>query len=96
MEPSFFLVKYDYKPNELLAFLKEQEAAQTDNWIKDNVVAAINAASPAPVDPAYPNARSYEELVRQATWGYWYAKGYKTVRTYHLFAREVKIGRAHV
>jgi len=54
----------------------------------DNVVAAINAAYPPPVDSTYPEARSYEELIRQATWGYSYTKGAKMIRTYHLFAKE--------
>jgi hypothetical protein len=89
MEPPFFLAKYDYKPHELLSLLKGQKAAGRTEWQEEAVVNAINAATPAPVDPAYPNARSYEELIRQATWGYWYAKGYKTIRTYHLYAKEV-------
>lgn len=88
LEPTFFCAKYDYKPNELIQLLKDQEKAGRTEWQKDAVVAAVNAATPPPVDPAYPNARSYEELTRQATWGYWYTKGYKVVRTYHLFARE--------
>lgn len=87
-EPMFFMAKYDYKPNELLDLLKASVDSERKEWNKDNVVQAINGAIPPPVDATYPNARSYEELTRQATWGYAYTKGVKLIRTYHLFAKE--------
>jgi hypothetical protein len=86
-EPAFFLVKYDYKPSELLELLKDGESG--DYWKKQNTVDAINAAS-APVDGTLrENLRSYEELIRQASWLYTYNKGAKVIRTWHLFAQEV-------
>ena len=87
-EPQFFMAKYDYKPSELLGLLKSSVDAGRTEWKVDNVVAAINSAFPPPVDSTYPEARSYEELIRQATWGYNYTKGARVIRTYHLFARE--------
>lgn len=87
-EPQFFMAKYDYKPSELLNLLRSSVEAGRTEWNVDNVVAAINAAYPPPVDSTYPEARSYEELIRQATWGYSYTKGAKMIRTYHLFAKE--------
>lgn len=87
-EPGFFMVKYDYRPNELLDILKESKEAGRSEWLMDNAVAAINSAFPPPVDATYPNARTYEELIRQATWQYIYVKGVKMIRTYHLFAKE--------
>ena len=87
-EPQFFMAKYDYKPSELLGLLRSSVEAGRTEWNVDNVVAAINAAYPPPVDSTYPEARSYEELIRQATWGYSYTKGAKMIRTYHLFAKE--------
>ena len=87
-EPQFFMAKYDYKPSELLSLLRSSVEAGRTEWNVDNVVAAINAAYPPPVDSTYPEARSYEELIRQATWGYSYTKGAKMIRTYHLFAKE--------
>lgn len=87
-EPAFFLAKWDYKPNELLSLLKANVEAGRDEWKKDNVVQAINNAFPPPVDATYPEARTYEELIRQATWAYTYVKGAKIIRTWHLFARE--------
>lgn len=87
-EPQFFMAKYDYKPSELLGLLRSSVEAGRTEWNVDNVVAAINAAYPPPIDSTYPEARSYEELIRQATWGYSYTKGAKMIRTYHLFAKE--------
>lgn len=87
-EPQFFMAKYDYKPSELLGLLRSSVEAGRTEWNVDNVVAAINSAYPPPVDSTYPEARSYEELIRQATWGYSYTKGAKMIRTYHLFAKE--------
>lgn len=87
-EPAFFLAKYDYKPSELLALLKASIDSGRKEWIKDNVVNAIQGAMPPPVDATYPNLRVYEELIRQATWGYSYTKGARVISTYHLFAKE--------
>lgn len=87
-EPAFFMAKYDYKPSELLELLKNAKDADRDEWNTKNTVAAINGALPPPADATYPNARSYEDLIRQATWGYSYEKASKVIRTYHLFAKE--------
>lgn len=87
-EPAFFMAKYDYKPSELLDLLKASVETERNEWKKENVVQALNGAFPPPVDATYPEARTYEELVRQATWGYAYTKGAKLVRTWHLYAKE--------
>lgn len=87
-EPQFFMAKYDYKPAELMELLKSSVDAGRTEWNKDNVVQALNAAYPPPVDSTYPEARSYQDLIRQATWGYMYTKGVKVIRTWHLFAKE--------
>ena len=87
-EPQFFMAKYDYKPEVLLQLLKDSIDAGRSEWNKNNVVLALNSAIPPPVDATYPNARTYEDLMRQATWAYSYTKGAKVVRTFHLFAKE--------
>lgn len=87
-EPAFFMAKYDYKPNELLDLLKQSVDAGRDEWKKDAVVLALQEAMPPPVDATYPNARLYEELIRQATWAYSYTKGAPVISTYHLFSKE--------
>ena len=71
-----------------MSLLKANLDAGRTEWKKDAVVAAVNGATPPPVDASYPQARQYEELVRQASWGYSYVKGAKLIRTYHLFAKE--------
>lgn len=87
-EPMFFLAKWDYKPSELIDLVKLNKEAGRKDWNTANVVQALNSAVPPPVDAAYPEARSYEDLIRQATWAYSYTKGAKLVRTWHLFAKE--------
>lgn len=87
-EPQFFLAKWDYKPHELLKLAKDNFDAGGSEWFKDNVIRAIESAAPKPVDATYPEARSYEDLMRQATWSYTYAKGAKVIPTWHLFAKE--------
>lgn len=87
-EPQFFMAKWDYAPNELMDLLRAGVESGRAEWKKDHVVQAINAALPPPVDSTYPEARSYEDLTRQATWGYSYTKGAKKIRTWHLFAKE--------
>lgn len=94
-EPTMFMAKYDYKPSELLDMLKAQEESGRDEWKKGAVVKALNSAFAPPVDSTYPNARSYEELIRQSTWGYSYTKGAKLVRTWHLFAKETSGAVSH-
>lgn len=94
-EPQFFLAKYDYKPSELLSLLQNNLEAGRDEWKKEDVVQAVNGAFPPPVDSSYPEARSYEELVRQATWGYTYSKGAKVIRTWHLFSKEATGAISH-
>lgn len=87
-EPQFFMAKWDYKPSELLSLLRDSVEAGREEWKQDNVVQAINNAYPPPVDATYPEARKYEELIREATWGYNYTKGAKIIRTWHLFSKE--------
>jgi hypothetical protein len=87
-EPTFFMAKYDYKPAELLDLLKASVIAGRQEWKLANVVKALNAALPPAVESSQQDSRSYEELVRQSTWGQSYIKGAKVIRTWHLFAKE--------
>lgn len=87
-EPAFFMWKYDYKPSELLGLLKDSVSADLHEWQKDNTVRAINAATTPVNSTLQENARSYEELIRQAAWVYNYSKGEKVIRTWHLLAKE--------
>lgn len=94
-EPAFFMAKYDYKPSELLDLLKASEEAGVDMWKKDATVKALNSAFAPPLDSSEEESRSYEELVRQSSWGYSYTKGSKLIRTWHLFAKEATGAVSH-
>lgn len=85
---AFFCVKWDYKPGELLSLLKKNKDAGLEEWNEKAVVKAVNDSAPVPTDSSGSEQRSYEELIRQSTQSYSYAKGSKLVQTYHLFARE--------
>ncbi len=88
LEPPFFMAKYDYHPDELLTLLRAGVEAGKTEWQKQNCVDAIKGAMPPAVDATYPNIRTYEDLTRQAVWGWRYTKGEKLIRTWHLFAKE--------
>lgn len=88
-EPQFFLAKYDYQPQELLTLLRKNVEAERKEWKKDAVVNAIKEAVPPAVSQNPEESRTYEDLVRQATWGWQYEKGAKAICTYHLFAKEL-------
>jgi hypothetical protein len=85
----FFLVKYDYKPGDMLKLAKDSLDVGSDSWQKDNVVKAVNAAAP-PLRSAIPeNVRGFEDLIRQGTQWLSFTKGAKLIQTLHLFAREM-------
>jgi hypothetical protein len=94
-ELPFFVVKYDYKPHELLALLRASVEAGREEWKKDNVLAAINTAVPPKSSSASSEARSYEELVRQSIATLSYRRGARLIPTYHLFAKEATGSVSH-
>lgn len=94
-EPQFFVAKYDYQPHELLGLLKAGVDSGRTEWRKRNVLDAIKGALPPTAQSDEVGSRSYEDLVRQATWGWRYEKGAKVIRTYHLFAKEVSGSVSH-
>lgn len=86
---AFFLVKYDYRPGDLLRLAKESLDVGSDAWQKENVVKAINAAAPPARSATPENIRSFEDLVRNGTQWLSFTKGAKFVQTLHLFAQEM-------
>jgi hypothetical protein len=89
-EPQFFMVRWQYKPHELLALLKANKDAGRKEWKEEACVKAINNASaPATTNTEEPEYRTFAELVRQGAYRYDYNKGYKVIETIHLFAKEV-------
>jgi len=84
----FFLVKWDYAPNELLKLVREADEAELDTWQKEACIKAINQAAAPTMGPTFERWRDYEQLVRQALWSIAYFKARRMVETYHLFVRE--------
>ena len=83
-----FSCDYDYQPHELLEIVKKSVDAGGKFWDKDAVAAAINAAAPKAKDSSDWNRRSYEEMVRSASIGETFEKGYRTVQTWHLWSAD--------
>lgn len=83
-----FTLKWDYQPWELLELARKSIDAGSDNWKKDAVAAAVDAASL----PNFPNdmsqLRKWEDLMREQSWDYNYTKGQKVIECRHLYALE--------
>lgn len=95
-EMPIFVVKFDYQPFELLELVKEQiDAGVEDGWDKEGVVEAINSAGPKPQDGDEDNRRSYEEMIREASIGWTYEKGYNKIMTYHIFSTDADGSVSH-
>jgi len=86
---AFFLVKYDYRPGDLLRIAKDSLDVGSDSWQKENVVKAVNAAAPPSRSATPENIRNFEDLVRNGTQWLSFTKGAKFVQTLHLFAQEM-------
>ncbi|MCJ7824511.1 MAG: hypothetical protein MUP44_06395 [Anaerolineales bacterium] len=87
-EPEFYEVIYEYKPHELIALAKQAKEAGITTWKIPAIVAAVNDASAPGSNDTNIQARTFEELTRQANVGYSYTKGVKVIKTKHLFAKE--------
>lgn len=85
----FFCVSFPYRPDELLALARGSSGKKGGPWFRDNVAKAVENALPPEKRTDDSNARTFEDLVRQASTGASYAKGSKTIETYHLFAKEL-------
>ena len=87
-EPEFYEVLYEYKPHELIQLAKQAKDAGLDTWKIPAITAAVNDASRPDHGSSETDARSFEELTRQANMGFSYTKGVKVIKTKHLFAKE--------
>lgn len=84
----FFCCKWDYKPSELLALLKQSKEAGLTHWQEEASVKAINGAMPVAASTDDSEERTYEELIRQSVEAYSYSKSARVIQTYHLFVKE--------
>jgi hypothetical protein len=86
--PENFVVAYDYTVPQLLKVAERARKAGVEGWNYEAVANAINSAETKQKDAGSHNARKYEELVRQATTGQCYEKGYRVIQTWHLFSTD--------
>jgi hypothetical protein len=95
-EMPVFVVKFDYQPWEMLRLVKAQDdAGLEDGWDREAVANAINSAGPKAADGNVQNRRSYEEMIREASIGWTYEKGYNKIATYHLFSTDADGSVSH-
>lgn len=84
-----FMLKWEYKPDELLMLVKKAVAAKIDVWEKDSVAYAVEHADlPSPQSKSDEGARKWEELIKQQVSDYSYAKGFPVIECRHLFVTE--------
>lgn len=84
--PPLYAVAWDYRVDELLGLVRRARQAGLEHWKEDVVRAAIESAQPKAKDATESNAREYAEMVRDATIGETYEKGYRIIPTWHLFS----------
>lgn len=83
--PPQFSVDYDYKPDELIEMAKRGAKAGAEWWNLKNVAAAVNAATPEAVNPDKWNLATFEEMTRQQIRNQPWEKGYRVIKTWHLW-----------
>lgn len=83
-----FTLKVDYKPNELLKLARDSIDAGGENWMKDSVAAAVDAANLPRLPQDMSHLRKWEELQREQSWDYNHTKSNKVIQTRHLFVLE--------
>jgi hypothetical protein len=89
LSPSFFAMKWDYQPDQLIGIVKDAEDAGVAGWDKEAVAKAVQASAPSTAPQRDPVGwRKWEELVREQVWSYGTSKNYRVIETTHLFALE--------
>lgn len=83
-----FTLKWDYRPDELLKIARDAIDAGSDNWKKDAVAAAVDAATLPSMPQDMTQLRKWEELIREQSWDYNYSRGQRMIETRHLFVLE--------
>jgi len=80
-----FTLLWEYQPDELLKLARD---GNKDDWDKEAVAAAVHRATTPSQSWTMENMRKFEELIREQVWDYSYEKGYKVIKTQHLFVLE--------
>jgi hypothetical protein len=85
---SRFTLKWDYRPDELLALVRKAVDGGSENWKKDAVANAVDAATLPSLPQDMTQLRKWEELIRQQSWDYNYSKSTRVIKTRHLYVLE--------
>jgi hypothetical protein len=83
-----FTLKWDYKPDELLDIVRRATDGGSENWKKDAVAQAVDAATLPSLPQDMTQLRKWEELIREQSWDYNYSKSYRVIKARHLFVLE--------
>lgn len=83
-----FTLKWDYRPDELLKIVRDAISAGSENWKKDAVANAVDAASLPSMPQDMTNLRKWEELVREQSWDFNYSRSQRMIETRHLYVLE--------
>jgi hypothetical protein len=90
LSPSFFALRWDYQPDQLVNVVKAAKAGDVEGWDSENVAIAVQQSAPASAPNRDPVGwRKWEELVREQVWTYSTSKNYRVIEAVHLFALEV-------
>jgi hypothetical protein len=83
-----FTLKWDYRPDELLKLVRAATASGSENWKKDAVAQAVDAATLPSMPQDMTNLRKWEELIREQSWDYNYSRSQRMIEARHLFVLE--------
>ena len=83
-----FVLKWDYRPDELLKLVRDAVDAGSENWKKDAVANAVDAATLPTMPQDMTQLRKWEELIREQSWDYNYSRTQRMIETQHLFVLE--------
>lgn len=83
-----FTLKWDYRPDELLKIVRSAVDAGSENWKRDAVANAVDAATLPTMPQDMTQLRKWEELIREQSWDYNYSRSQRVIETRHLFVLE--------
>lgn len=83
-----FTLKWDYRPDELLAIVRRAVDAGSTHWNKDAVAAAVDAANLPSMPQDLSRLRKWEELIRENSWDYNYSRSQRMIEARHQFILE--------
>lgn len=83
-----FMLKWYYKPEELLELARKAIDAGVEGWNKEAVAQAVQGVTQQPARTIEEESRKFEELIREQPYDFVYKQGYRTVETWHLFVVE--------